>query len=103
MGVYEFDDTLDERDDDMCDSDIIIIVSIPAINNNRSIHKFISGDDDDDDDDDDEPSSLVGGFARVVAGADDAVGVIYNNFEYDVGGCCGGDSCFDIDFDIDVA
>lgn len=102
MGVYEFDDTLDERDDDMCDSDIIIIVSIPAINNNRSIHKFISGDDDDDDDDD-EPSSLVGGFARVVAGADDAVGVIYNNFEYDVGGCCGGDSCFDIDFDIDVA
>jgi hypothetical protein len=103
VGVYEFDDTLDERDDDMCDSDIIIIVSIPAINNNRSIHKFISGDDDDDDDDDDEPSSLVGGFARVVAGADDAVGVIYNNFEYDVGGCCGGDSCFDIDFDIDVA
>jgi hypothetical protein len=103
VGIYEFDDTLDERDDDMCDSDIIIIVSIPAINNNRSIHKFVSGDDDDDDDDDDEPSSLVGGFARVVAGADDAVGVIYNNLEYDVGGCCGGDSCFDIDFDIDVA
>jgi hypothetical protein len=82
----------------MCDSDIIIIVSIPAINNNRSIHKFVSGDDDDDD----EPSSLVGGFACVVAGADDAVGVIYNNFEYEVGGGCGGDSCFDIDFDIDV-
>ena len=98
MGVYEFDDTLDERDDDMCDSDIIIIVSIPAINNNRSIHKFISGDDDADDD-----SPSLCGFARVVAGADDAVGVIYNNFEYDVGGCCGGDSCFDIDFDIDVA